>query len=288
MLDSKLQQLRDRFGIFQLTDWQSVEPAWILAQDGCGPKTLDYIRVLLANHGFTLKNDRTPEFWKQHYKDVRILETLGDLDEGSDRGVICPFVVYIDPAEQLPFTFQGMRCDADQEYRPLVVTTERRSLGRHPNSLGDYTIDSAIGRCHVERKSENDARSTILGWNSGGRERFECELRNLSEIQAPLVIIECGYESLLMNARATDSRSAQENAKNLHRSMVALIQDYRVPFMLAGTRRLAEKFTFDWFRRFHEKQVEAAKQESRRLKRLAAPVKQEQPVKVPESVASLF
>lgn len=287
MLNSKLQQLRDHFGVFQISDWQSVEPAWILAQDGCGPKTLDYLRVLLATHGLTLKNDRTPECWKQHYPDVQIVDQLSDPDEGTDRGVICPFVVYIDPAEQLAFNFQGMRCDADQEHRPLVVHTERRALGRGDSSLGDYSTDAGLGRCHVERKSLADLQSTLLGFNSGRRERFERELQNLSEIQVGLVVVECGFDDLLANAPDTDHRQRQANAKILSRSVLALMQDYRgVSWHFAGTRRLAEIFAFRWLYRFWEKQQEAAKAENRRLRRLAAPVKQ--PAELPEAVESLF
>ena len=36
MLDSKLQKLKDHFGISTATDWQGVRPEWIVAIDGCG------------------------------------------------------------------------------------------------------------------------------------------------------------------------------------------------------------------------------------------------------------
>lgn len=294
MLDAKLKFLIDYYGISKVQDWTAITPASILSRDGIADKTLNYLRVLLASHGFTLKDDRTPEFWKKNLPEVRIVDSITDSEWGQDRGVICPFLILVDSAEQEPFTFQGMRCDADQEYRPLVVHTERRSLGRHPDSLGDYTTDGAIGRCHVERKSLDDLRGTLLGWNANGgdsrRERFECELANMDRLAEALVIIEGSYPDFLAGARATATRQPQENAKILHRSVRSLMRRYRgVQWMFAGTRRLAEKFVFDWFRDWHEEQVANAKIESKRLKRLQAPVKQSQSqVVLPESVASLF
>lgn len=289
MLDSKIQQLVTYYGISKVSDWTAITPASILAHDGIADKTLNYLRVLLASHGFTLKDDRTPEFWKKHLPEVRIVDSITDIEWGQDRGVICPFVVLVDSAEQDGFTFQGMRCDAGQDHRPLVVHCERKSLGRSEASLGDYSSDTGLGRCHIERKSLADLQSTILGFNSGRRERFERELQNLSEIQAGLVIIEANWDGFLIEAPNTDHRQPQENLKILSRSVLALMQDYKVQWHFASTRRLAEHYTFRWLYRFHEKQVEAAKAESKRLKRLAAPAA---PVPkesaLPESVASLF
>lgn len=281
MLDSKLQYLINYYAISRVSDWCAITPASILSHDGIADKTLNYLRVLLASHGFTLKDDRTPEFWKKNLPEVRVVDSITDPEWGEDRGVICPFVILVDPAEQQPFTFQGMRCDADEDHRPLVVHTEPRALGRGESSLGDYSLDSGLGRCHVERKSMRDLQSTLLGFRAAGdglsrRERFETELANLSEIAAGLVIVECSFEDLLANAPDTDHRQRQANAKILSRSVLALMQDHRVQWHFASTRRLAEIYAFRWLYRFHEKQVEAAKVESRRLKRLA------------ESVESLF
>lgn len=289
MLNSKLQQLRDHFGVFQVSDWQAVEPAWILNLDGIGPKTLDYIRLLLAHRGLTLKGDKTPEFWRKHLGEVQICDQLGDLDDGDDRGVMAPFVVLVDTAEQEPYTFQGMRGDAEQQGRPLIVPTEQRALGRHPDSLGDYSLDCGVGRCHVERKSMADAHGTILGFRSGRRDRFEKELQNLSEMSASVVVVECSYTDLIRLAPQTDHRDPQANAKILFRSIVSFQQEFRVPWHFAEDRRLAEQFTFRWLWRFAEKQREAEKardKELRRVAKLPAP----SPVNMPEpaSVASLF
>jgi hypothetical protein len=287
MLNKQLTHLKTHFGIFNLSDWQHVQPAWILAQDGCGPKTLDYLRVLLANHGLTLKDDRTPEFWKLHYRDAKILEQLTDDEDGQDRGVICPFVIFIDTAEQMPLSFQGMRCDADQQHRPLIVPTERKCLGRHPLALGDYTIDCGEGRCHVERKSVDDLTGTLLGWNDGRRDRFECELSNLNRLCEALVIVEGSYPDFLKAAPATTTRQPQENAKILHRSVRSLMRRFRgVQWHFAGSKRLAETFVFDWFRGFHEDQQEERKRESKALRKIQQPVSTASVAS--EAVASLF
>jgi hypothetical protein len=278
MFNAKLQQLKDRFGLFEPEDWQTVEPGWILRLDGFGPKILDYLRLLLAQRGLTLKGDKTPEYWQQHLKDIKIVDQLGDEEDGSDRGAICPFTIYVDPAEQQPFTFQGFHTDAAEGNRPLIVPTEPRALGRHPVGLGDYSLDCGLGRCHVERKSMADAHGTILGFTANGdgvsrRQRFEQELENLSELAAGLVVVECTFADAIRLAPETGHRSAAQNAKVLYRSLIAYQQDYGVKWIFADGRRLAEQVTFRWLERFARKQREAQKDHEKELRRLAAPVK---------------
>lgn len=270
MLDSKLQSLKDHFGITQPTDWQSVSPSWVLSLDGIGPATLDYLRLNLAARGLTLKDDRTPEYWQQHLKHTRVGgATLGneEISDDVDRGVICPFTVLIDTAEQHPFTFQGFYADAADKHRPLVVATEFTALGRHPDSLGDYSLSAGCGRCHVERKSLQDAHGTILGWD-GRRERFERELENLSQIEAGLVVVESSFCDLIRLAPARGKRTAAQNAKALFRSVIAFQQDFRVPWQFCENRRLAEQVTFRWLERWHRNCVEDRKAEEKRLKKM--------------------
>lgn len=182
----------------------------------------------------------------------------------EQKPVICPFTVLIDTAEQLAFQFAGLKCDADKQYRPLVVQTERRCLGRHPVSLGDYSLTSAaicgVGRCHVERKSLADAHSTILGFGDGHRERFERELENLNGIDAALVIVEASFSDFLRLAPEYGRKTRVQNAKTLNRSVLSFQQDFpRVQWMFADGPRLAEQYTFRWLERWYRKQVEAAK-----------------------------
>ena len=262
VIQKKLQTLRDYFGIWQPDDWSRVEPRDVLSQDGIGPATLDHLRIYLAARGLTLHNDRTPEYWQENLSAAKIGDQLGDLDEGEDASLISPFTILVDTAETQPFTFQGIRADSSDESRPWIVKTELRSLGRHPDSLGDYSIDGYIGRCHVERKSLPDCQSTILGFG-GRRERFEQELLNLSNIERAAVVVEASYLDVIQRAPETSHKSRDQNAKTLMRSILAYQSDYRVPWIFAGDRRMAELATFRFFERFWKRQQKGRKQMER-------------------------
>lgn len=281
MLDSKLTLLKRHFGIVAPADWGSVEPSWILAQDGIGPATLEYIRAQLCIRGLTLKNDQTPEYWRQHLGHVTAGGTvLGneefaddpELAKELDVGVLNPFVVFVDSAESQPFTFQGMKADASihgdkAAGRPLIVPVESRSLGRHPQSLGDYTLDGYLGRCHIERKSMADAHSTILGFKDDHRARFESELENLNEIESSAVVVECPFELFIQQAPVWRVRTQQQNARTLFSSVISWQQKYpRVQWQFAGSRRMAEVFTFRWLATFWRHKQEERKAESRAMR----------------------
>lgn len=252
MLDTKITNLKNHFGIFQDADWQEVEPAWILGIDGIGPVTLDYIRLLLANRGLTLKNDRTPEYWQANLSRARIMHTLGDDEEGEDRADICPFTILVDSQEQHPFTFQGIMQDATRKNRPLIVPTEWKALG---HGWGDYSIVGYEGRAHIERKSVADAASTFLGWGDH-RDRFEAELNNLAAIECAAVIVEATLGDLVAYVRGAPPRGRKtplENAKILFRQVLAWQQDYRIPWIFCNDRRGAEVACFRVLERFHRK-----------------------------------
>jgi hypothetical protein len=165
----------------------------------------------------------------------------------------CPFTIYIDTAEQHPFPFVSIRADADKDIGVWKITTEKRCLGRHPNSLGDYSLAGGIGRCHVERKSMVDLQSTLLGFSDGHRARFESEMENLSRIESALLVVECTKDDFLKNAPDYGKKSTELNAKILYRSVMAIAQDYRVQVEWSGSRRMAELDTFRWLYRFWEK-----------------------------------
>jgi len=181
--------------------------------------------------------------------------------------LVCPFVILVDSAEQHPFTFEGIRGDAKHKHRVLAVTTRWQCLGRHPNQLGDYSIDGFIGSCHVERKSVKDCQGTILGWG-GSRDRFEQELANLASIEAPLVVVEGSLDVVLSTSNDHRTHEHQVIAKQLLRSIIAFQMDYRVPWVFADSRRLAEVITFRWLERYWRKHTEHAARVRRMLSRL--------------------
>lgn len=178
--------------------------------------------------------------------------------------IINSFTILVDTAEQQPFTFDGIHADADRGNGEIAIQPGlnllRRCLGRHPYSLGDYSIDGFEGRCHVERKSMEDAFGTFLGWTGGQsdfgrRQRFEQELANLSNVECAAVVVECSLGMLLDNAPEYDQghKTARLNRKILHRSILAWQQDYQVSWIFCDTRRMAELACFRWLERFYEK-----------------------------------
>ncbi len=253
VLDSKIAAVQNHFGIAEPGDWGAVEPKWILGIDGVGPVTLSHIRMYLAARDLTLKNDRTAQYWKENLSAARICQTMGNeslADGPVDSAIINPFTVLIDSAEQQPFSFKGLETDADLGGRPLIVPIEWRCLGRHPDSLGDYSIEGFQGRIHVERKSLDDAHGTILGWG-GRRERFEKELENLNSIYRSYVIVEASFGQLISSAPEWGKRSATDNRKAIFRSILAW--QHRFPLVhweFCDDRRLAEVTCFRILERF--------------------------------------
>jgi len=174
------------------------------------------------------------------------------------------FTILVDTAEQAPFTFQNLRADADKKYVRTVPDIEYRCLGRHPNSLGDYSVAGGVGRVAIERKSMEDCQSTILGFNDGHRERFESELGNLSQVECSMVLVECSLSDLLKHSPQYGKKTAQQNAKTLFRSVLAYQQDYRVPWLFADGRGLAEQSAYWFLHRWWEKNLKKSVRQSAR------------------------
>lgn len=186
--------------------------------------------------------------------------------------IVCPFTILVDSAESQPFTFQGLRADADKNNWPLQVNWRYSSLGRHPHSLGDYTVEGSGRHVAIERKSLEDVQGTVLGWSTssqceenlpGRRERFKDELQNLSQLDAAIVVVEATLGDCLRLMPSWGKKSAEVNRKIFFRSVLAFQQDYKVPWCFCDSRRLAEIAAFRFLERFWDKKFgkkrEAAK-----------------------------
>lgn len=173
--------------------------------------------------------------------------------------------ILVDTAETIPFTFAGIKGDADKDHRVLIIPTKRASLGRYPNSKGDYSVEGFSERIGVERKSADDIQGTVLGWetdyhkqtlNAARRERFEKELENLAKLEAGLVVVEAPLHVVLGTMQQWGDKSPDENRKIFHRSVLAYMQDFKVPWLFCSHRRHAEVATFRFLHRFWDKRRE--------------------------------
>jgi len=147
-----------------------------------------------------------------------------------------PFTVRIDTREQLPYTFEGLRFDADRDYVPMAVPCEVGTL-----TTGDYSIVGMEDLVTVERKSLADLYSTL----GQGRERFEEEHRRMAELVFAAVVIEADWQTIL---RFPPSHS-QLNPKCVFRTALSWQQRYGVHWMAMGTPTPAGLDISDWMER---------------------------------------
>jgi hypothetical protein len=174
-------------------------------------------------------------------------------------------IILIDVMEQHPWTFSNIRADADRGGQIIDVQTQRAALGP---SFGDYSVLDYQGRCHLERKSVEDAHGTILGWGER-RDRFQRELENLSTLECSAVVVECSLQHLIATAPSHGKKSSGENAKILFRQVLAWQQDFRVPWLFCDGRRMAEIATFRILERFWRNAQKAERAEKRAEKQEA-------------------
>ena len=256
-----IERIRKHFGLVEISDWNDVQPSWILNLDGVGPATLDHVRIYLAMKGQTLKDDQTPEYWKENLSESRIGGVLTE----SDLRVSVPFTVIIDTREQQPFCFDNITPDVSEtpaDIRQMIlneeceaadikfaVPTKFETLG---DMQGDYSVDGFAGRCNVERKSMDDAHGTILAYGDR-QQRFETELENLAAMEAAAVVIECSFGRLISSAPSYGKKTRGENKKILHRRVLSWQQRFRVPWFFCDNRPFAEVTTFRILQRFVKK-----------------------------------
>ena len=135
------------------------------------------------------------------------------------------FVVAIDNKEQLPYKWEGVQC------RSVHLAT------------GDYSIIGMEAVVSVERKSFAD----FYGCLTGGRERFENCLHRLAAIRYPLVVIEADMSNLLKPciyvATGGTFRRSRVPPVVAQNSLLSWQSRYRIPMLLCGERKHAERMT---------------------------------------------
>jgi hypothetical protein len=241
MFDKRLNEAIEHFAIVNPEDWQNITATEVQALPNFGPQFVNYLRLHLANCGLTLKDDETPAYWQSHLGIRRGAMGVSNID----KAVVSEFVILIDTGEQMPFTFQGFRADGSKNNAPLVVRTKREPLG---TSRGDYCIEGMHGWCHVERKSCQDAISTVLGFGEH-RDNFIKTLSFLAEIPSSCVMVECDRDAMLESCVPRGKKSKNEMMRTLNRQIMAWEDDFRVPWIFSRNRRTAEYRTLWWLQR---------------------------------------
>lgn len=161
----------------------------------------------------------------------------------------CPFTILVDSQEKAPWTFASIRArsfiDAKRRmYAEIPTTTLYLGVGQ-----GDYSIEGLRGRIAIERKSLEDCHGTLLGWKQR-RDRFQRELANLADMDAAAVIVEASLGQVLAAAPERGEKSAAENRNALLGTILSWQEEYRVPWIFADDRRLAEIAAFRILEKF--------------------------------------
>ena len=246
---------REALGIRTVEDWTKIAPSEVVTIKGCGPQTLNHLRIYLAARGLTLRDDQTPAHWQQHLSATRIGATLGE----EDTLAVEPYTILIDSQEKQPFRFEGHLGYGPNAKRRVIIPTQFRSLG---TSHGDYTIDGCEFECHIERKSAADAIGTFLATPGGQRNSaWLATLAFLAEIPFGFVVIELPEYKLAANVQPHGKRSKAALAKTLLHQVDAWRMDFGVQFIFCDSRRCAEEKTLNilrraWRLRTEEKQLQ--------------------------------
>lgn len=167
----------------------------------------------------------------------------------TDEPVACPFQIVIDSREKRPFSFDGLRANADLGHRPISVEKVVTGI-----PSGDYTVRMMVDlgglvvpvdwshRIAVERKSLADLFGTILD----DRDRFEKELARLDQLQFAAVVVEGQLSDVLSYITPGPVKTPHDvRATRVDRSILAWQQRFpRVHWRFEPGRARAEEVTF--------------------------------------------
>jgi len=136
--------------------------------------------------------------------------------------------VIIDTREQLPYVFPN------DHVKRMTLKTGDYSLAIDDRPRDFDVLASVVA---VERKSMED----YWGCLARSRKRFERELERLKAIEWPLVIIECSTRQMMAGADYGEVPPSVATG-----SMCSWMQQYGVPFLLAGDRECGRFWTLRW------------------------------------------
>lgn len=154
---------------------------------------------------------------------------------------MCPFTVWIDNREQLPYTFANLPPKASRSGL-FVVPTERLYL-----ATGDYTISGYEDRFAIERKSLEDLYAT-LGQH---RDRFENELQRLNAMAFAAVIVEASVREVWNPAKFRRGWQSRLKPMSVEGTIVSWSIRYpRVHWWPVGGRREGEVRAFHAMEQF--------------------------------------
>lgn len=156
--------------------------------------------------------------------------------------VVAPFTILIDSREGLPYTFEGIRANADQGHALVHVPTMRTGL-----PAGDYGL-LGYPQIRLERKSREDLYASVVR-----RANFEGRLERMSELAYGAVIVEAERMDLIRNPPAFTKYSPRA----LSRTLIAWDMRFPVKWHFMPGREAAEILTYRLIERFWlDRQVE--------------------------------
>lgn len=183
-----------------------------------------------------------------------------------------PFTILVDKAEQHPFSFQGIKGDADVDGAVLHIPTREESLGVHSTDpdtgersyepRGDYSIEGMKDLVTIERKSVKDCSATLLGWE-GRRERFAEQLMVMECFWRAAVVVEGTFGQVLREIDQYGIKSAELNRKIVGRTYHSWAMRHSVQWFFYDDRRMAEVYTFRILQKAHKEYQEWQKREAK-------------------------
>ena len=168
-----------------------------------------------------------------------------------------PFTVLVDTREQRPYTFAGLRADANEGGGPLTVRTRTETL-----NAGDYSIDGYARMVVVERKSKEDLAATL----TAGRRRFNAEMERLREYDAAWIVVEAELSELFVGIPWAPNFRPRTITRS---AMFFQLRYPNIHWWACPGRPVAEAVTYQLLRTWWRERIEAPAREARRREREA-------------------